>query len=205
VVASGGAGAQLVREASQLFPDSWTTAADHFGPLYTKAKAGARGFHYTETMPPPYPGATQVLPEFGRVPWEQAAGYLLTRTGALNNAVHEFAHRLQHALPGLESLFEDLHQRRTIGHPLERLRDVTPIPYRANERTRKDKYANAYQGKEYSGKPLEVMTMAMEAVLGARGKALPGRESPAEWFRKVYTDDREMVDFTVGLLFYWKP
>lgn len=205
VTASKGLGAQLVQAASQLFPDSWTAVADNLGPLHVKAKASARGFHYTEKQAPPYPGARYKLPEFGTVAMEQGAGYVHVRTNALANAVHEFSHRLQAALPKLDALFEELHQRRTVGDPLERLRDVTKINYASSEVTRKDKYADPYQGKEYSGKPLEVMTMAMEAVLGAGGKALPGWKDPAQRLRDVYTKDKEMVDFTVGLLFHWKP
>lgn len=204
-VASRGAGASLVKAASQLFPDTWTAAADALGPLYAKARAGARGFHFTETATPNYPGQTCSLPEFGRVPIEQGAGYIFVRPGALDCAVHEFAHRLQHALPDLQKLFADLHQRRTRGDALERLRDVTMIPYAPEEMTRKDKYADPYQGKEYSRGPLEVMTMALQAVLGAASAVTRGGNSPTEWFRKVYTTDREMVDFTVGLLFHWKP
>lgn len=204
-VASGGAGASLVKAASRLFPDAWTAAADALGPLYTKARARARGFHYTETRVPAYPGQTCDLPEFGRVSIKQGDGYLFVRTGALDNAVHEFAHRLQHALPDLQKLFADLHQRRTHGDALERLRDLTALPYGWGEMTHKDKYADPYQGKEYPGGPLEVMTMALQAVLGAASKVTTGGDSPTEWFRKVYTMDREMVDFTVGLLFHWKP
>lgn len=205
-VASKGVGAKLVQEASRLFPDSWTAEADRLGPLYTKAKAGARGFHITEDRAPAYAGAHYVLPEFGRVPMEKGAGYLFVRTGALDNAVHELAHRLQHALPKLEALFEDLHRIRTSGEPLERLRDVSSLAYAPTEMTRKDKYADPYFGKEYPNRgAVEMMTMAMQSVLGAHGKVTTGGDSPTEWFRKVYTTDREMVDFTVGLLFHWKP
>ncbi|GHU32028.1 hypothetical protein FACS189497_13350 [Betaproteobacteria bacterium] len=41
--------------------------------------------------------------------------------------------------------------------------------------------------------PLEVMSMAMETVLGG------------EDLSKLYNEDREMFDFVVGLIFHWKP
>ena len=202
---SRGAGAKAVQEASRLFPDSWTTAADRLGPLAVKGKAKARGFAYSFSEAPPKPGQMARLPEFGVVKWEQGAGYILVRPDSMSCAVHEFTHRLQAALPGLDRLFGDLHRQRTKGEPLEQLRSITKRNYSADEWARKDKYVEPYQGKEKAGRAMEVMTMAMEAVLGAAGKQGSGFMNPAEFFRRVYTEDREMVDFTVGLLFHWKP
>ena len=52
----------------------------------------------------------------------------------------------------------------------------------------------AYQGKVYPGMgAMEVMTIALEYVLGGDIKRL----------RAVYTNDRAMFDFVVGLLFFW--
>lgn len=59
---------------------------------------------------------------------------------------------------------------------------------------------NPYQGKEYGARgALEVMTMALEAVLGG------GKTGATRQFREVYTNDRAMFEFVVGLLFHWKP
>jgi SPP1 gp7 family putative phage head morphogenesis protein len=197
-VASKGAGAKLVQDASKLFPDTWTEAADAFGPLYVKARAGVRGWHYTETRN--LPGSKLRLNDFGTVAAEQGAGYMVVRSGALDNAVHEFSHRLQSALPALDGLFQDLHRQRTTGEELEQLRHITNYSYTPDEVTRKDKYVNPYQGKEYGQRgALEVMTMALEAVLGG------GTTGAARQFREVYTNDRAMFDFVVGLLFHWKP
>lgn len=197
-VASRGAGAKLVQEASTLFPDSWTAAADELGPLYVKAKAGARGWQFTELRDL---GKQKLrLSDFGTVTAEKGAGYMVVRTGALENAVHEYAHRLQAALPALDALFQELHRERTAGEPLELLSSVTGYRYKSDEVTRKDKYVNPYQGKEYGARgALEVMTMALEAVLGG------GKTGAARQFRAVYTNDRAMFEFVVGLLFHWKP
>lgn len=196
-VASRSAGAKLVQEASRRFPDSWTAVADQLGPLFVKARQGARGWQYSELRDPLYAGARLRLPDFGTVEWQQGAGYMLVRQGDVGNAVHEFAHRLQAALPTLDSLFAELHRRRTAGDPLESLRDITGRHYRANEVARKDKYVTPYQGKEYDGRPLEVMTVALETILG--------EQDAGEGFRSLYNRDREMFDFVVGLLFHWKP
>jgi hypothetical protein len=206
--ASWGAGAKLVKEASRLFPDAWTAASDRLGPLYVKGKADARG-HCCNLPDPPFAGARARIRDFGVVTMEKGASYVVVRPGALDNAVHEFSHRLQAALPALDALFEELHRQRTAGDALERLRDITQGHYDASEVARKDGYANPYQGKEYSGRAAEVMTMALQAVLGVSQTTKPESASnaikAAEFFRKVYTEDREMVDFTVGLLFHWKP
>lgn len=194
-VASRGPGANLVRVASRLFPDSWTAAADTMGPLYVKSKKNGRGWQYTELRDPLYAGARLRVPDFGTVQWQKGAGYLMVPTGNVNVAVHEFAHRLQAALPALDNIFVDLHRRRTAGDPLERLRDITGHPYAADEVCRKDKYVKPYQGKEYDGQPMEVMTMAFESLLGDR----------IDDFRSLYTFDREMFELLVGLLFHWRP
>ena len=197
-VASKGAGAKLVQDASRLFPDSWTGAADDLGPLHVKAKAHSRGWQFTELRD--LSGFTIRLSDFGAVRPEKGAGYMVVRTGSLENAVHEYAHRLQSALPELDALFQDLHRQRTQGEMLESLRALTGIKYSPSEVTRKDKYVNPYQGKEYPGRgALEVMTMAFEAILGG------GTTPDTRQFREIYTKDRELVEFVVGLLFYWKP
>jgi hypothetical protein len=66
-------------------------------------------------------------------------------------------------------------------------------PYKLNEMTRRDKYIDPYWGKDYQGKPREVMSMAMQTVLSG------------DKFMELYADDRKMLDFVVGLLFNWKP
>ncbi len=203
-VASTGGGAKLVKEASQRYPDTWTQKADQLGPLFARASSGrnARGFHHTEKTK-----SAINLPGFGTVRNVQpGTGWIEVRAGDIGNAIHEYAHRLQSALPELDDLFQALHQRRTQGAPLERLKDLTPHSnYAVSEVTRKDGYRCAYQGREYAHVPdkpaLEVMTMALEDVLGLV------KESPqrVKNFESVYAQDREMFDFVVGLLRWWSP
>jgi hypothetical protein len=204
-VVSKGEGARLVREASKLYPDTWTQEADSLGPLFTKAKTNTRGWQFT--VPDALDGRLVRMKDgYGTVRVTAKQGYMMLRTGDVGNAVHEFAHRLQSALPELDKLFQELHLRRTGGDPIERLRDlVKPSSYDLSEVTRKDKYIDPYQGKEYvQGGALEVMTMAFENVLGMAGAGwLKGHR--ARLFSDSYTKDREMFDFVVGLLFHWKP
>ncbi len=178
--ASRGAGSAMVQRASRRTPDSWTAASDALGPLVVKA--GSRRGYYSASQ-----------------------GLIAVRAGSLSNAVHEFAHRLQHALPELDDVFQGLHRARTAGDRLERLRDITGVAYSRDEVARKDKYMNPYQGKEYSWskghEALEVMSMGMETVLGLDA----GRPETIANLRKMYEVDKEMVELVVGLLFGWKP
>jgi hypothetical protein len=192
---SKGEGAKLAKLASKLFPDSWTSKTDDFGSFYTKASKNTRG-HCT-TLGKYYDdfiGRLTKVTDFGLVKIEKRAGYMMVRTGDIGNAVHEYTHRMQAAMPELDKLFQDIHKRRILNDPLEKLKDIYPKSgYDIKEVSRKDKYINSYQGKEYNGEALEVMTMAMEYVLGL---------TENHWF---YKDDRELFDFTVGVLFKWKP
>jgi hypothetical protein len=210
-VASSGDGAKLVKQASQFYPDSWTAKADQFGPLYTKASASTRGHALTTSTPPSF-GNKYKLKDFGVTLYEQDAGYIMVRKGDVGNAVHEYAHRLQNALPELDKLFQELHTGRVAGQPVKRLKDLNPtLGYKPTELAREDSYSNSYQGKEYAVDPktgtvldggaLEVMTMGFETVLGVQTGVSKGRI----YFEKMYKGDREMFDFVVGVLRHWKP
>lgn len=193
-VATRGAGADIVREASRLLPDSWTRASDDAGRLFVATHATERSWQYTE---PVESGTAQKgrLPVFGEVTIKPGEGYILTRP-ALGAALHEVSHRIQTVLPDLNGLFLTLHRERTAGDPLESLRDLTGENFDPGEMTRKDKYVTPYQGKVYPGLgAMEVMTIALEYVLGG----------DVEMLRRVYTGDRAMFDFVVGLLFHWTP
>jgi len=200
-VASSGEGAKLVKQASQLYPDSWTDAADALGTLYVRVEKAqsARGWQWTETK-----NAAVKLPSFGTVRNVQpGTGWIVTSQN-LGTAVHEYAHRLQAALAPIDQLFQDLHKQRTAGEPLEKLNVITAIKYKDNELARKDKYINPYQGKEYSHVPnapaLEVMTMAFQHVLGLSNTSQSRLD-----FQRIYREDRGMFDLVVGLLRHWKP
>jgi hypothetical protein len=61
------------------------------------------------------------------------------------------------------------------------------------EFTREDHYIDAYWGKDYGGRADEVLTMAMETVISGSD------------FGRLYRNDREMLDFIVGILLHWRP
>jgi hypothetical protein len=120
------------------------------------------------------------------------------------SAVHEYAHRLQSALPDLDGYFQELHQRRTTGDALKRLSTLSDLNYRADEMTREDNYVDPYFGKEYPptnysyhgrAGALELMTMAFEIILS-------GNE---DFFYKFYREDKELFNLAIGLLFHYAP
>jgi len=200
-----GAGADAVQRASKLYPASWNAAADALGRLHVRADREGRGWAFTADQA--Y-RRVRIGSPFGVVDDVRPGdGFISVRPADLGNAIHEYAHRLQAALPGLDQVFQDLHRRRTAGDKLKRLADLSPgYRYDLSEVTREDSYYTPYQGKEYGSRgALEVMTMAFETVLGQAG----GRD--ASWgraeqsFVNMWTIDREMVDLVVGLLLHWKP
>lgn len=196
-IQNGGKGADIVRKASLMYPDDWTLLADRHGPLYAKLSA-ARG----EYMDMSHYPAGRNFKTYG-FSGVTRGGEGFIRAGRLSTAVHEYAHRLQHAIPALDDIFQTLHERRTAQDRLERLRDLYPkIAYRLDEVVRKDQYRDYYQGKIYTrsrylGKhgALEVMTMAFEDVLGGNAQNMV----------MLIEKDREMFDLVIGLLFNYVP
>ena len=110
--------------------------------------------------------------------------------------LHEYTHHLQHAMPRLDDLFDDLHRRRTKGEPLK------PIyGWAKRERGRRDKYIDAYAGKEYATqkgrRALEVITMGIQQTFY--------RVHGTEYLRDLVRDDPEMLDLILGALFRYDP
>lgn len=190
------AGAVLVREASSRYPASWVQAADEFGPLYVR-KSAKRGWQYSALS------ATKrlQLPGFGVVDAPAGAGFIVARN--VDVAVHEFAHRLQHAIPELDDYFQQLHVRRTEGDALRKLK-IYDERYGAHEVAQEDGYVNPYTGRVYAGEEveyagragaLEVMTMAYQYLFGESVEAL----------QKALDGDAELIALAVALLHKFTP
>jgi hypothetical protein len=190
-------GAKLLKDAAKKFPASWVEKADNVGLLHARLRSNSRGFHFT--VPKNYPiGVATNLPIYGRIYPSRGDGYILIsglrHVEQFSCAVHEYSHRLQDAFPDLQKLFTDLHRKRTQGDPVIKLRSLRPDHgYKSDELTREDQYIDPYWGKEYSGEPREVLTMAMQTVIAGNN------------FSYLYNDDREMLEFITGILFNWKP
>lgn len=197
---SSGIGADVVKEAATMYPNSWTDAADAFGPLRVrKATPSSRGWAWSADK-----NQIAKLPIFGELHVRPGDGFMVVRDD-IGNAVHELGHRIQSALPKLDAIFQEHHRARTNGDPLQRLLDVVGGSYKPDELTRKDKYVNPYMGKEYAkGGALEMMTMAFQAVLSMKRGGFVKPTGIQSW-NDLFYGDRETFDLAVGLLFNWKP
>lgn len=199
-VESRGRGAELVRIASRHYPDDWVRAADAYGPLYARYDRG-RGGHWT--APDRYVGRRVRLPGWGVISPPPGAGYIRVRDQSV--AIHEYAHRLQVALPALDDYFQQLHLRRTQGQPRRRLRELTEIDYGLDEVAQEDHYYNPYTGKIYGPHPglahigragaLEVMAMAYQHIWADDLRTL----------QRVLEHDPELIALAVGLLYRYRP
>jgi hypothetical protein len=205
-----GTGAAMVRKASRYFPDTWVAAANNIGSLSAKASTAkdARGVAYTLSRDYLF-GFN--LRGYGAVKSAQKSdSFLSTPKNSMRTAIHEYAHILQEKVGGLDDIFQALHVARTQNDKLKFLAQLQPRHgYGKDEVTKEDGYANPYQGREYSHTPtrpaLEVLTMALETVLGAQesthGK--PVAHSLRD-LQLMYEKDRQMVELVIGLLFNFK-
>ena len=114
-------------------------------------------------------------PKQGAVPGSSARSYALPEkvfmgTDEFDVMLHEFIHVIQFGTGWkldpdalFNKLARELHKRRTKGERLKQLRRIYPgSSYGAMEKSREDKYWNAYAGKEYDGEPMELIAMAIQ-------------------------------------------
>ena len=71
----------------------------------------ARGFQYSHPLSSK--GMLMPLEDFGYQTVYPGDGYIKLDGGGLDVAVHEYAHRLQFAMPELDRFFQQIHRRRT--------------------------------------------------------------------------------------------
>lgn len=132
---------------------------------------------------------------------------------AYDITIHEFAHRLQTAIPELDAYFIQFWLDRTQG---EKTRPLATIQsergerpsYHKSEVGRKDGFANVYVGKNYGTdndpKPKEVMTMTFQHLLGSNvitfdsGTTIPDTKN--YWLK-----DPEMLYLGLALLLRYQP
>jgi hypothetical protein len=182
IVKSRGRGATLVRDASRLYPRLWAQASDTLDlPLVARlaGEPDPRGFY------------------------DPRSGLIEVRN--LTNAVHEFGHRLQAAMPELNSYFQQLHERRTRNEPIRALSELRPgSGYGALEMGQEDKYADIYFGKVYGRPPaaLEVMAMTYQGLL-AGDQYYDGLDQ--KLIRSMLAKDPELLHLGIGLLFNYAP
>jgi hypothetical protein len=92
------------------------------------------------------------------------AEYALSGTRSV--AAHEFGHRVERVVPGVLAIESAYYARRTANEQLQWLGPG----YRKTEHARKDKFTNAYIGKDYHGTAYEILSMGLEGtVYGGNG------------------------------------
>ena len=163
--------AEALRKAARLFPRRWIEKANET-PLRAAGNGRAFGGVY--------------YPRDGG-----GADAIAIVSHDFSNAIHEFTHHLQHTMPALDDLFGQLHRARTAGDP------VRPLFGYKGDTGRKDKYIDPYFGKEYDGKPLEVITRTMQLMLSPWGEG--------EWLPVFLRDDPGLVDLAIGALMRYDP
>lgn len=221
-VSTGGEGSKLVRTAATFFPKTWVDATNALGELKVKT-IGPRARAHAWTAERDY--SIVRLADWGIMRGvAKGEGRITVGKDDLATAIHEYGHRVQSALPALDDVFQQLHRRRVAGAPVRRIKDIGPQykHYPSGEVAREDGYLSPYQGKEYKtsraafgggtleaadGGALEVLTMAVETVLGGNASR-PGSTGGvlSNWqLREMFIKDREMVDLVLGLVFHWNP
>ena len=159
---------------SKMFPKSWVKMSDHAGRTTMNYLPDQRGLHRWD-------GRNSVI-----------------NFQSYDQAIHEYTHRMQQVVPGLDARFQAIHEWRTAKDPQERLVDLYPNDgYGVDEVVRKDHYIHEYFGKEYGGKgtAFEVMTKSFDHVLSSDLKKV----------QKLYEGDRELFDLVIGALFHYDP
>lgn len=170
-----GKGPALMRRVAAKLPDEWVTRGNQSGPLEISVSK-RRGF-------------------FSERHWNRKAMELrrYIRTDESSTAEHEFMHHIQFADKRMNQLFVDEHARRTSSDRLETLYAHLP-----NEKGKPDGYVSRYQGREYNGQPLEVITMSFQALIGEDAYA-------DSLLAKMLTMDQDMLSLTLGTIFHYKP
>lgn len=199
--------AKAVRLASAFFPKSWVKATNQFGKLVVRDLLlkgdDIRAFQFT--IGGDYTGRLLDLKKsgFGIVGGGKNKGYIATHPSYLSTALHEYTHRMQSALPELDSFFQGLHLRRTAAEKLKPLNKIYPNSgYSTEELAKEDNYIDAYFGKEYDGSAKEMMTMALETLLSRQAFFNGSALHP---LIDILEKDREMINLATGVLFKYAP
>ena len=200
-----------IEAAAATLPASWAQAGNAAGQVWAIDNKG-QGWDRGAYFPAPIGlRDEQVTSERSiQKPVGRAAIHLNDDPG---NALHEYTHHMQAAMPGLDYYYQALHRRRTVDRGEERQRLV---PY--GRQGRPDQYVDSYFGVEYewvedmekelrarvapNGPALEVITRAMQTLFHPL-RDPTGRE--LELMPKLIERDPEMLHLTLGLLFRYDP
>lgn len=155
-----------------------------------------------------YPNIT-LMQSKDRAYADQNVGVLSINILNTDVVLHEFLHLVQVAVPEVETLAREMHRRRTAGQAPSKLRSLTNnAAYRPDEEAREDQYFHPYVGKEYNtvlngqpapAEPLEILTMVLQALIGAPGSRM-NRSGASALRNSLISKDKESAAFGLGLL-----
>lgn len=143
---------------------------------------------------------------------DQVNNILSINTSQPSVMLHEFMHLVQVANPEVQTLARDLHNMRAATTKLRPLKEITGNRgYSDAELAREDKYFEAYMGKEYvtdirgfrvHNEPLEVLTVAFQALLGGF-QTHSNRMGYNSMRKNMLKNDPDTAAFALGLLLHY--
>ncbi|WP_392406432.1 phage minor head protein [Cardiobacterium hominis] len=206
------------KEIIGRYPASWVNKANSTGTVYIRNLTD-RGYHLfiDDRMSLVVKNKrwlnSQGLRVFSKFAEQLQAGdsllYLNEMTGkevaynAARISIHEYGHRLQRTVSGLDDYFKQFWLDRTAGEKTKPLADFAKDKgtshYSRTEVGREDSFVDGYIGRNYGDddnpQPREVLTMTFQALLGG----------DAHLLKKMLDNDREMIYLGIGLLTRFTP
>lgn len=206
------------QDAIKRYPASWVNKANESGTVYIR-NLKERGYHaYIDDEILPYLQSERWLSKqkyrvFSKFADDFQAGdsllYLNDMAGkdityqSAKISIHEYGHRLQRTVPGLNDYFKQFWLDRTAGEKTKPLAEFAKEKgtsrYPIEEVGREDNFVDGYIGRNYGDdenpQPREVLTMAFQALLGG----------DAHLLKKMLDNDRELLHLTLGLLMRFNP
>lgn len=129
---------EIVSQAYQYLPEDWIKSSLQKGKIVVQYDKRGKYENYINT---------------------------LSTNDKLQNAIHELTHRMEYTHSGLLQAEKIFYKRRTENEKLTKLSDIYPnLAYKDFEVTKKDKFIDAYMGKDYNGRAYELLTMGLETL-----------------------------------------
>lgn len=151
-----------VAESCDFYPSDWLKKSVEYGKMGVERSSRAHYSHSPATI---------------ALSMEEREDFRI--------AVHEMAHRLESAVPGLAAAEKSYYKSRTQNEPLVPLNTLSKDNYEAWEKTRADGFVHPYMGKDYGRDAFELCSMGFEYLY----------TKPDELAK-----DPDMYDWLLGLL-----
>ena len=151
-----------IAEACDFYPSDWLKKSVEYGKMGVERSSRAHYSHSPATI---------------ALSMEEREDFRI--------AVHEMAHRLESAVPGLAAAEKSYYKYRTQNEPLVPLNTLSKDNYEAWEKTRADGFVHLYMGKDYGRDAFELCSMGFEYLY----------TKPDELAK-----DPDMYDWLLGLL-----